>query len=149
MKLPYDDELLSQEALDDWLRELGVEVEIRECGGYPARPPVFSEYRLEPPQIIVYRYPLMEDWLNLMSQHHAGYYGPWYYLHIAFRLYFHLEMNGLFEIERKWYHQLFGQLTSLEDRAYHFTKSILGTMHNPRKFDETVEKSFRPGFSSK
>lgn len=145
MHLPYDDDLLSPEALEDWVRELNVLLDLREMSGYPSRPLIFSQYRLDPPAITVYRYPLMEDWLNLMSQHHAGYYGPWYSLHIAFRLYFHLELSGLYEIERKWYHSLFGRLSTIDDRAYLFTRQILGTNQHPRRFDDFVEKSFRPG----
>ncbi|MGI6455890.1 MAG: hypothetical protein ACOX5R_09780 [bacterium] len=145
MFLPYDQDLETSEAIEEWLKDLGIQLETIECSGYPPRPLIFSKYQPHPPAIVLYRYPLMEDWLNLVSQQYAGYYGPWYYLHIVHRLYYHLELNGLYELERRWYHYLFGSLATLEDRAYHFTKLTLGTLHNPRKFDEMVEKSFQPG----
>lgn len=119
-------------------------MDIREIDEYPKRPLIFSQYQLEPPTIIIYRYLPAEQWLNLLCQQTIYYYGPWYYLHIAFRFYFHLEINGYYEIERKWHQYLFGKLSSLEERAYFFTQQILGTRHSPEQFDEAIEKSYRP-----
>ncbi|MEW6234464.1 MAG: hypothetical protein AB1656_03685, partial [Candidatus Omnitrophota bacterium] len=127
-----------------WIRQLGLEVDIQELDRCPVRPFILSEYQLSPPKIIVYRYLPIEDCLNLTSQHAAGYYGPWYFLHIAYQFYFHLELNGFYELERRWFHRLFGLIGSIEDRAYRFSKNILGTLHSPKRFDDAVEQSFRP-----
>lgn len=145
MILPYDDHLLSPESLLAWVKQEGVILDIRTLEGYPQRPLLFSEYLLEPPTIIIYRYPAAEPWLNLLSQHTVQYYGPWYFLHIAFRFYCHLEMNGHYEIERTWRHRLFGRLSTLDERAYSFTQKILGTLKNPLEFDVAIEKSYHPG----
>ncbi len=146
MKLPYDTDLQNPEGLLEWLKELDIEVDIRELEEYPSRPLVFSDYQLEPPKIIIYRYKPLDDWLNLVCQHQTGYYGPWYFLHIVYQLYILFELNGYYEIERKWYHHLFGTLSTMEKRAYRFVRNILGTLHPPQRFDETVEQSFRPGY---
>lgn len=143
--LPYDRELEDPAALVEWIKEEGVRLDIREMPGYPTVPLHFSEYHDEPPTIVVFRYSLMDDWLNMVCQTRVGYYGPWYFLHVAYYFYFYLELNGRYEIERKWYHQIFGALSTIEDRAYHFARIILGTLHHPRKFDEMVITSFRPG----
>ena len=119
-------------------------MDIREINEYPKRPLIFSNYQLDPPTIIIYRYLPAENWLNLLSQHTIHYYGPWYYLFVAFRFYFHLEINGYYEIERKWHHHLFGKLCTLEERAYHFTQQVLGTLHSLERFEEAVEKSYKP-----
>jgi len=145
MDLPLDEELLTPESLAAWIRHLGIRLDLRELDALPARPLVFSEYRLEPPTIVIYRYQPLEEWLNLICQRHVGYYGPWYFLHAAYRLYFHLELNGLYEIERKWHHRCFHRLGTLEERAYRFTREILGTQHDPARFDREVEKGFQPG----
>ena len=145
MLLPYDRDLQTPQGILEWIQELGVVLDIRDIDGYPSRPLLFSEYRIEPPTIVIFRYLPMEDWLNTMSQQQVGYFGPWYFLPIVQRLYEHLELNGLFEIERRWHHRLFGRLSTLEERACRFTQDFLNTLHPPSKFDETVERSFRPG----
>lgn len=145
MHLPYDPDLQIPDSLIEWIETQGVTLDIREIDGYPQRPLIFSAYQLEPPVITIYRYRMMEDWLNLMSQQQVGYYGPWYYLHVAYRFYFHLEMNGLFEIDRTWFHNLFGLNNTIEKRAYRFVRDTLHTQHHPERFDRGVEISFRPG----
>ncbi len=145
MQLPYDRDLQIPDSLIEWIESQGVTLDIREIEGYPQRPLIFSDYQLEPPVITIYRYRPMEDWLNLMSQQQVGYYGPWYYLHAAYRFYFHLEMNGLFEIDRTWFHNLFGLNNTIEKRAHRFVRDTLHTLHPPERFDRIVEKSFRPG----
>ncbi len=147
MELPLDRNLQTPESILEWLDELDVILDLREVDAYPSRPLVFSDYILEPPAIIIFRYLPMEDWLNLMCQRSVGYFGPWYFLHITHRLYYHLEMNGLFEIERKWHHRLWGTLDTLEARAYRFTREILGTLHHPARFDQQVENAFKPGIT--
>ncbi|RJP19297.1 MAG: hypothetical protein C4527_27350 [Candidatus Omnitrophota bacterium] len=144
LPLPFDRELVTPESLLEWIEELNVKLDIVELDRYASRPLVFSEYRFDPPTIIIYRYLPMEDWLNLISQQYVGYYGPWYFLHIAQRLYDHLELNGLYEIERKWYHRFFGRLASIEERSHRFAQQFLGTLFSPTRFDEVVERSFRP-----
>ncbi len=144
MKLPYDPDLQKPEALLDWIKDMEVEIDIQTLDRYPTPPLVFSEYYYDPPQITIYRYLPMEDWLNLMSQHYAGYYGPWYFLHIAYRFYFHLEMNGDYEVPRTWLHQLFGVRNTIEKRAYYFTHKTLGTLFPPQRFDGAVERCFQP-----
>lgn len=145
MQLPYDTDLQVPESLIEWIDSQDVVLDIREIEGYPQRPLIFSSYQYEPPTITIYRYLPMEDWLNLMSQQQVGYYGPWYYLHVAYRFYFYLEMNGLFEIERKWYHILFGLLNTIEKRANRFVQDMLQTQHSPDRFDKSVVRSFIPG----
>lgn len=144
MDLPYDPDLVHPEALLEWIGETDVEHQLLEIDQYPRRPLLLSDYRLDPPRIRVYRYLPIEDWLNLACQRQAGFYGPWYYLHLAFRFYCHLEINGMYEVERKWFHRLLGRLSSLEDRAYHFTQTILETRFPPHRFDQFVERSFIP-----
>ncbi len=145
MELPLDRDLRTPDSILAWIKELGVQMDIRELNGFPSRPLVFSEYRYDPPTIIIFRYLPMEDWLNLMSQRSVGYYGPWFFLYIAYRLYFHLEMHGLYEIERRWYHRCFGQLDTIEDRAYRFVREILGTLTHPLQFEIQVNRAFQPG----
>ncbi|MGC9328271.1 MAG: hypothetical protein ACP5I1_11600 [Candidatus Hinthialibacter sp.] len=145
MDLPLDPDLQTPESILQWIGELNVRLDIRQLNSYPARPLVFSDYILEPPAIVIYRYLPMEDWLNLMCQRSVGYYGPWYFLPITHRLYYHLELNGLFEIERKWHHRCFGRLETLEDRAHRFVKEILGLLSHPSKFDVQVNRAFQPG----
>jgi len=145
MKLPLDLDLCTQESLLEWINGLDVTLDIQELDRYPSRPLIFSDYSNDPPLITIYHYLPMENWLNLMSQRSVGYYGPWYCLHIAYRLYFYLEFNGLFEIERKWYHDLFGGLETIEARAYRFTKDFLGTLRHPSRFDSQVRLAFQPG----
>lgn len=144
MELPLDRDLQTPESILAWIREIGVRLDIRELDKYPGRPLIFSQYDYDPPVITIYRYRPLEDWLNLMSQRTVGYYGPWYFLHIAFRLYFHLEMHGLYEIERKWYHRCLSRLDTLEARAYRFTRELLGTLHHPSRFDAQIGRSFQP-----
>jgi hypothetical protein len=145
MLLPYDDELHNPESLLTWVEKEGAILDIREIDAYPTRPLLFSEYLLEPPTIVVYRYLPAEKWMNLLCQQSISYYGAWYYLAIAHQLYYHLEITGRYEIERTWYNRLFGKLSSLEERAYHFTQMILGTLHNPRQFLDAIEQSYKPG----
>ena len=149
MLLPYDRELTQPESLLEWVNELGVKLEILEIDGYPSRPLIFSKYQLSGPSIVIYRYLPMEDWLNLMCQQYVGFYGPWYFLHLAHRIYDHLELSGLFELKRSWWQVLFGRLSSTEERAYRFTQQILGTLHSPMRFDEVVERGFRPAAPGK
>ncbi len=144
MQLLYDRDIETPESLLEWVKETGVTLVMEERGRYPTRPLLFSEYQYDPPTIRVYRYLPMEEWLNLMCQHHVGYYGPWYCLHVAFRFYYHLEMYGLYEIERSWFQRLFGKLDTLDERAYLFAKQVLGALHSPARFDAVVEQSFRP-----
>lgn len=144
MQLPYDRELNHPESLLEWVNELDVKLDIREIEGYPKRPLIFSEYRLAGPTIIIYRYLPLEDWLNMLAQHQTGFYGPWYYLHLAHQFYFHLEASGEYEIERGFFNQLTGSLSTIDERACLFTKRVLGTLHNPAKFYEMVEQSFKP-----
>lgn len=148
MDLPLDRDLQTPESLLEWIDKLGVHLDIREFNSYPARPLVFSDYIFDPPSIAIYRYLPLDDWLNLVSQRSVGYYGPWYFLHIAYRLYYHLEMTGLFEIERKWYHHYLGQLDTIEARAYRFVRDILGTLRHPARFDAQVERYYQPGGTS-
>lgn len=148
MDLPLDRDLQTPESLLKWIRELDVQLDIRELNSYPSRPLIFSDYLFDPPTIVIYRYLPLEDWLNLTSQRCVGYYGPWYFLHIAFRLYYHLEFNGLFEIERKWRHRLTGRLDSVESRAYQFVREVLGTLRHPSRFDAQVARSYQPGGAS-
>mgnify|MGYP006271456763 CR=1 FL=1 len=143
--LPYDHELVEPEAVYELMHECGIEAEIIERDEYPRRPIFLSDYQLDPPRIHVYRYQPLDDWLNWASQQQVGFYGPWYYLHITYRFYFHLEMTGLYEVERNWKDRLLGRLATLEDRAYAFTQVLLGTRYSPERFDRFVEKSFRPG----
>lgn len=145
MELSLDRDLQNPESILARIEELNVRLEVRELDAYPARPLIFSHYQYEPPTITIYRYRLLEDWLNLTSQRVVGYYGPWYFLHIAYQLYHHLEMNGLFEIERKWYHRCVGRLDTIESRAYQFVREVLRTLHHPARFDEQVRRSFQPG----
>lgn len=142
--LPYDRELNQAESLVEWVKELNVGLDIKEIDGYPQRPLTFSEYRFAGPTIIIHRYMPMEDWLNMLAQNQIGFYAPWYYLHIAHKLYFHLEASGEYEIERGFFDQLFGSLSTIEERAHLFTKRVLGTLHNPSKFYQMVEQSFKP-----
>lgn len=142
--LPLERDLKNPESLLEWVDELGVELDMREVDGFPSRPLVLSDYRMSGPVIVIYRYLPMEDWFNLLSQHHVGFYGPWYCLHIAHRLYYHLELSGEYEIPRQWYHRMLGMLVTIEDRAYHFTREVLGTLHSPRRFDQALEKAFQP-----
>ncbi|MDX9753286.1 MAG: hypothetical protein RBU29_04955 [bacterium] len=144
MLLPYDEELQNPESLIAWVQDEGARLDLLEIDDYPKRPLLFSEYRLEPPTITVYRYLPAEPWLNLLCQHSIQYYGPWYSIFIAYRFYFYLELNGLYEIERTWRDRLWGHLASLEDRAFHFTQQILGTLHNPIRFEQAIEKSYQP-----
>lgn len=144
MHLPYDRELNQPESLVEWIAELGVELDIREIDDYPKRPLIFSEYRLAGPKIVIYRYLPLEDWLNMLAQNQIGFYAPWYYLHIAHQLYFHLEASGEYEIERGFFDQLFGSLSTIEDRANLFTKQVLGTLRNPGLYYKIVEQSFKP-----
>ncbi len=144
MLLPYDRELQEPESLLEWIDELPVQLEIKEIDDYPKRPLIFSEYRLAGPAIVIYRYLPLEDWLNMLAQQYVGFYGNWYYLHIAYQLYFHLETSGEYEIKRGILDYLMGSLSTLEDRAHAFTRQVLGTLHNPAKYYEMVEKSFRP-----
>lgn len=144
MMLPYDDELTTPESLLALIGQEDVSLDIREIDDYPRRPLVFSEYFLDPPTIVVYRYLPAEKWMNLLCQQTVNYYGNWYYLHIAYRFYYYLEINDLYTVKGKWYHWLFGGLETLDERAYYFTQHILGTLHSPRKFDEAVERSYYP-----
>ncbi len=142
--LPFDREIETPESIVEWIEELGITLDIREIDRYATRPLLLSKYQFEPPVITIYRYLPMEEWLNLISQQQVGYYGPWYFLHIAQRLYEHLELNGLYEVERRWYHRLFGSLSTIEERASYFSKEFLGTVRSPQIFDEILERSYRP-----
>ncbi len=144
LKLPFDQDLVNPQSIIEWIEELGIDLDIQELDYYPSLPVIFSEYKYDPAAIIIYRYLPMEDWLNLISQQQVGYYGPWYFLHITHRIYYHLELHGLYEIERYWYHRLFGSLSTLEERAYCFTREILDTLFSPKRFDQAVERSFQP-----
>lgn len=148
MDLPLDYELNTPESILQWIEELGVTLQIHTLNRYPDRPILLSSYRYEPPMIHIYRYEPLEEWLNLMSQRRIGYYGPWYFIHIGYRLYYHLELNGIYSIEPKWYHRLFGELNTIDKRAWIFTKEILGTLHDPERFDKEVEKAFQPGIKN-
>ncbi|MDP8245118.1 MAG: hypothetical protein P9L94_13625 [Candidatus Hinthialibacter antarcticus] len=143
--LPFDRDLVNPEGLLQWIKELGIEVEFSDSDQYPRRPVMFSAYQMEPPRIRIYRYSTVEEQFNLISQQQAGYYGPWYCLHLAFRLYFHLEINGMYETPRSWRHKLFGGMESLEERAYAFAHELLGCRYNPARFDYYIDKALEPG----
>lgn len=145
VKLPLDTELVEPESLLEWIHDTDVELCIDTIDEYPKHPLHFSEYHYEPPRIRVIRYKPMDDWFNTVSQQQVGFYGPWYYLFIAYRFYFHLEMHGLYEIKRAWHHTLLGKMTTLEERAFHFAATILETRHPVQRFESFVERSFRPG----
>ncbi|MBI1387997.1 MAG: hypothetical protein GC154_06075 [bacterium] len=148
MNLPYDGDLVNPDSLIEWIEESGVGVEFHQNEQFPRSPVLLSEYRVEPPTIHIYRYPLIEDRMNLICQQQAGYFGPWYCLHLAFRFYFHLELSGEYEIERSWRDRLFGGLASLDERAYAFTQNLLSTRYNPARFDVYLERSLTPGATS-
>lgn len=147
MLLPFDRDLVDPEPLLEWIGELGVAVEFERLDRYPRRPLILSSYQHEPPLIRIYQYLPVEDQFNLICQRQAGYYGPWFCLHLAYRLYYYLETEDLYELPLDWRSRLFGGMQSLDERAYAFAKDLLGCRYNPARFDSYLDSCFQPGGS--